>query len=44
MQEERRESIMRSKYHLIWTGTACYCDLESLEVIRMKIDTFKEND
>ena len=24
-------------------GAACYCDLESLEVIRMKMLKFKEN-
>ena len=38
MQEERRSELtMTLKKKLVWTaGTACYCDLETLEVIRMK--------
>ena len=35
---------MRLKYQLLWTtGTGRYCDLETLEVIRMMMYKFKEN-
>ena len=47
VQEVRRSELtMIFKYELCWTwttGTACYCDLETLEVIRMKMDKFTEN-
>ena len=45
VQEERRSELtMILKYELFWTtGTACYCDLETLEVIRMKMNKFTEN-